>query len=191
MGSHPERAFALSLTGLGGSSNFFGSGAGLRSRSLLASFLQATYNTLRQSLTSTSTLIQKNTPEQGRTSQTNQITNITINTVKTPSVCCWNAPALEPYTISLVPEAKCILPRDICKYFKHVETVVWSNSPLTCLSVFKAWAFFSGSLLITSDWLYEWTTEFSFNRFKNCVNQHFFVVETGKMRMDTVLYRPN
>lgn len=82
MGSHPERVLALSLTGLGGSSNFFGSGAGLRSRSLLASFLQATYNTLRQSLTRTSTLIQKNTPEQGRSSQRNKISNITINIVK-------------------------------------------------------------------------------------------------------------
>lgn len=71
MGSHPERVLALSLTGLGGSSNFFGSGAGLRSRSLLASFLQATYNTL--SLTRTSTLIQKNAPEQGRSSQRNKI----------------------------------------------------------------------------------------------------------------------
>lgn len=59
MGSHPERVLALSLTGLGGSSNFFGSGAGLRSRSLLASFLQVTHNTVRRSLTRTSTLIQK------------------------------------------------------------------------------------------------------------------------------------
>lgn len=125
MGSHPERVLALSLTGLGGSSNFFGSGAGLRSRSLLASFLQATYNTLRQSLTRTSTLIQKNTPEQGRTSQRNTISNCQyynqyckIQVVKI-LVCCWieiEAPALEPYTISLDPEAKCILPRDICKY---------------------------------------------------------------------------
>ncbi len=60
MGSHPERVLALSLTGLGGSSNFFGSGAGLRSRSLLASFLQVTHNTVY-----THILIQKNTQEQG------------------------------------------------------------------------------------------------------------------------------
>lgn len=126
MGSHPERVLALSLTGLGGSSNFFGSGAGLRSRSLLASFLQATHNILRQSLTRTSALIQKNTPEQGRSSQWNKIPNCQyynqyckIQVLKSYSVCCSieiEAPALEPYTISLVPETKCILPRDICKY---------------------------------------------------------------------------
>ncbi len=46
MGSHPESVLALSLTGQGGSSNFFGSGAGLRSRSLLTSFLQVMHNTV-------------------------------------------------------------------------------------------------------------------------------------------------